>query len=120
MSITSECTAGELLAGQRVALVGKFAGMSKREVQQLVRTQGGTVSERADAATTLLVVGENDLPLLEGSLDETLRRKFAKRSTAAQPPSSARRSSGSGWAWSTTSSTCIVSTRRPCWPSCWA
>ncbi len=71
MSITSECTAGELLAGQRVALVGKFAGMSKREVQQLVRAQGGTVSERADAATTLLVVGENDLPLLEGSLDET-------------------------------------------------
>ncbi len=52
--------ATNLLAGQRVALVGKLAGMSKRQAQQLIRQHGGTAVERADATTTLVVVGEED------------------------------------------------------------
>ena len=75
MTTNSSClskdrASGDLLAGQRVVLAGKFAGMSKRDVQQLVRSQGGAVVERADAAATLLVVGENELPFLEGLGDD--------------------------------------------------
>jgi tetratricopeptide (TPR) repeat protein len=87
MTTTSaEITSGELLSGQRVALVGKFAGMSKRDAQQLVRRQGGIVVERPDASATLLVVGENELPVLEGSLDETFEpevREAVDRGTLA-------------------------------------
>src|SRR4051812_20164243 len=67
-----ETTANDSLAGQRVALVGRLGGMSKREAQQLVRQHGGSVAERADASTTLLVVGERELPLGDGPLEETL------------------------------------------------
>lgn len=67
---SKDCASGDLLAGQRVALAGKFAGMSKRDVQQLVRGQGGAVVERADASATLLVVGENELPFWEGLADD--------------------------------------------------
>ena len=62
--------ADELLKGQRVALVGKLAGMSKREAQQLVRRHGGTVIERPDASATLVVVGEHELPLSDGPLED--------------------------------------------------
>ena len=74
---TSDCSAEELLKGQRVALVGKLAGMPKREAQQLVRQQGGIILERPDASATLLVVGEEELPLgdgpAEGAFDEAVR-----------------------------------------------
>jgi tetratricopeptide (TPR) repeat protein len=67
---TADRAADELLKGQRVALVGKLAGMSKREAQQLVRRHGGTVIERPDASATLAVVGEHELPLSDGPLEE--------------------------------------------------
>ncbi|MBI3836412.1 MAG: MerR family transcriptional regulator [Planctomycetia bacterium] len=74
---TSDCSAEELLKGQRVSLVGKLAGMSKREAQQLVRLQGGFILERPDASATLVVVGEEELPLgdgpVEGAFDEAVR-----------------------------------------------
>src|SRR5271157_3379778 len=69
MTATSECSTGELLKGQRVALVGKLAGMPKREAQQLVRSHGATVIERPDASATPVVVGENGLPLGDGGLE---------------------------------------------------
>ena len=50
-----------LLAGQRVALVGKLAGMSKRQAQQLVRQYGAVAIDRPDGATTIVVVGEDEL-----------------------------------------------------------
>jgi tetratricopeptide (TPR) repeat protein len=53
-------SAARLLVGQRVALVGKLAGMTKRQAQQLIRQHGGTAVERPDATTTLVVVGEED------------------------------------------------------------
>jgi len=87
MNSTTDCPADALLKGQRVALVGKLAGMSRREAQQLVRKHGGTVVERPDEQTTLVVVGENEVPLghdaageasldgvsLEHALDATVR-----------------------------------------------
>jgi tetratricopeptide (TPR) repeat protein len=76
-STVADCSA-ELLKGQRVALVGKLAGMPKREAQQLVRQHGGVILERPDASATLLVVGETELPLgdspIEDALDEAVRQ----------------------------------------------
>lgn len=46
------------LFGQRIAFVGRLAGMSRREAQRLVRSSGGTLAETPDAATTLVVFGE--------------------------------------------------------------
>lgn len=51
------------LAGQRIALLGPLAGMSKREAARLIREQGGIYAEKPDAACTLVVWGEADLPL---------------------------------------------------------
>jgi tetratricopeptide (TPR) repeat protein len=67
---TSDSATDELLKGHRVALVGKLAGMSKREAQQLVRRQGGTLLDQPDASATLVVVGERELPLGDSPLEE--------------------------------------------------
>jgi tetratricopeptide (TPR) repeat protein len=69
MTAISDCSTSEMLKGQRVVLLGKLAGMSKREAQQLVRRHGATVIDRPDASATLLVVGENGLPLGDGALE---------------------------------------------------
>lgn len=62
------------LAGARVALVGKLAGMSRREAQQLLRAQGATVVETPDETTSLVVIGEGELPLtaLDAALGERI------------------------------------------------
>lgn len=84
-AVTPEEGAAELLpalAGERLALVGKLAGMSKREVAALVKQHGGSVAEEPDAATTWIVVGESESPLpgsnlanvLEKTLDATVRQ----------------------------------------------
>lgn len=58
------------LKGERVAFVGKLAGMPKREAQQLVRTHGGAAVEGLGDRPQLVVVGEAELPL--GDLAESL------------------------------------------------
>src|SRR5262245_12382738 len=75
MSELPSQTSGGLLQGQRVALVGKLAGMSKREAQQLIRDQGGVPHEKLDADVNLIVVGEHESPLLDLSqwLDDASR-----------------------------------------------
>jgi NAD-dependent DNA ligase len=60
------------LTGRHVALVGKLAGMGRREAQQLLRSHGVLVSDQPDEQTELIVVGEQDLPI-EDLLDEPLR-----------------------------------------------
>jgi tetratricopeptide (TPR) repeat protein len=69
---------GEYLFGQRVAFVGKLAGMPKREAQQLVRRSGGSVVEWPDDSASLLVIGEREVPLGDGvdafSLDPAVCR----------------------------------------------
>jgi DNA-binding transcriptional MerR regulator len=51
------------LAGHRITLLGPLAGMSKREAARLIREQGGIYAEKPDAACTLVVWGEAELPL---------------------------------------------------------
>ena len=61
------------LAGKRLALVGKLASMSKRDAAQLLRENGAVVVEKPNASVDLIVVGEDELPLLElGDLDRFL------------------------------------------------
>ena len=66
------------LAGQRIAIVGKLAGMPKREAAQLVRDRGGTTVHEDDKNVNLLVVGEADLPL-----DEAVDRLLSDSSRRA-------------------------------------
>src|SRR5262249_22621124 len=47
------------LAGMRVAIVGRLAGMSRREAQQLIRQHGGLCAESADPSASLIVVGDD-------------------------------------------------------------
>jgi len=71
--------AGNRLAGERVAFVGKLAGMSRREAARLVRSEGATCLESPDATVSLVVVGEEELPMgdLAGSespLDDAVQQ----------------------------------------------
>jgi tetratricopeptide (TPR) repeat protein len=68
-----------LLAGRRVAFVGKLAGMPKREAQQLVRVHAGLVAERLDAAVDLVVVGENELLSADGIIDDVFDDALRER-----------------------------------------
>jgi tetratricopeptide (TPR) repeat protein len=53
------------LQDKRVALVGRFAGMPKREVVKLLRDRGATVSEKPNPAVDLIAVGEQGIPLID-------------------------------------------------------
>ncbi len=69
---TSDAATMMALLGQRVALVGRLAGMSRRNAQQLLRRHGAVVVDPPDASATLVVVGENESLLGDGSLEEKL------------------------------------------------
>ena len=53
------------VAGRRHVLIGKFAGLSKRAAQQMIREQGGKVSERIDMSAQVIIHGEAELPKSE-------------------------------------------------------
>jgi tetratricopeptide (TPR) repeat protein len=61
-----------ILEGKRVVFVGKLASMPKREAARLVRSYGGSVVDKPDASVHLMVVGEAELPLPGGDLDQWL------------------------------------------------
>ncbi len=50
------------LASERIAIVGRLAGMSRRDAQRLIRQAGASLADAPDAATTLVVLGEQDAP----------------------------------------------------------
>jgi len=45
----------------RYALLGKFAGLSKRATQQMIRQQGGKVTDKLNSSVDVIVVGEADV-----------------------------------------------------------
>ncbi len=47
------------LAGQTIVVTGSIQGMSRLDIQQLVRRCGGTAASDVSKATSLLVIGEN-------------------------------------------------------------
>jgi tetratricopeptide (TPR) repeat protein len=65
MTIPVEATISELLAGKRVAFVGKLGSLTKRQAKQLVRDQGGLSCDRIEPGVELIVVGADELPFAE-------------------------------------------------------
>lgn len=82
MSFHASAAASDALKNERVAFVGKLAGMSRREAQQLVRASGGIALDKLSERPQLIVVGEADLPLsdLTESLDDELRTEVEQGS----------------------------------------
>lgn len=78
MSVGTSDTNERMLAGQRVALVGKLAGMPRRAAEELIRRHGGSIAAHIDADTELVIVGDespdgNALVAAEASLDDAAR-----------------------------------------------
>lgn len=67
------------LTDERVAFVGRLGGVNKREAQQLVRQHGGTPVDKPADQATLIVIGADELPLVnqEELLDEATRKAAA-------------------------------------------
>lgn len=60
--------------GQRIALIGKFGGMSQRELRRLLRDRGAICVDRPTATVDLVVIGADELPLDEDLiLDDSVR-----------------------------------------------
>ncbi|MCL4203159.1 MAG: MerR family transcriptional regulator [Pirellulaceae bacterium] len=70
----------QFLADKRVVFVGKLGGVTKREAQQLVRQSGGIAVEKLTSDVDLVVVGADELPLLNQDefLDQDTRRAAAE------------------------------------------
>lgn len=64
VNVDSTMCRQKLLDGQRIALVGKLAGMSRREAENLIRDRGGQVVAIADAETHVMVVGDDSADAL--------------------------------------------------------
>jgi tetratricopeptide (TPR) repeat protein len=72
-------SAGLLLAGRRVAFLGKLGGVTRREAQRLVRQQGGTPVDDPNHGVDLIVIGADELPLSDTDdlLDDAVRQAAA-------------------------------------------
>ena len=68
MSTAPDDQSPKRLQGWRVALVGKLAGMPKREAARLLRQHGATLADRPDASVRLVVLGEAE-PFLSAAMD---------------------------------------------------
>jgi len=66
------------LAGERIALVGKLASMSRGEADKVVAAHGGKLQAKPDESTTLLVKGD-DVALADvaGDLPDAVRERVA-------------------------------------------
>lgn len=54
--------AGATLQGKRIAIVGRLAGMSRRELAQLLRRYGAVVLDKVGPEADLIVLGESASP----------------------------------------------------------
>lgn len=66
------------LAGRRVAILGKIAGMTRRQAEDLMRRHGGIVVPAIDADTELVIVGDESrdgqsLVAAQATLDDATR-----------------------------------------------
>ena len=71
-----EVTDAADVRGRRVALVGKLAGMTRREAQSKLREHGAIVVDAVNDSVEWIVVGEDGLPLGEwlDAVDESLKQ----------------------------------------------
>lgn len=68
MSTSVENETASPLDGRRVAFVGKLGGINRREARQLVRENGGVLSDMSDGNVDLVVIGADELPIGEEDL----------------------------------------------------
>jgi tetratricopeptide (TPR) repeat protein len=68
------------IMGATVALRGKFGGMKKKDVAQLIKSNGGNIVDTIDSHTDIVVIGANELALdgLQTWLDEHSRNRAAQ------------------------------------------
>ncbi len=71
------------LTGRRVALVGKFAGMSQQAARGRIRAAGGVPLPRLDDSADLAVVGERALVLSDSRAVSELLSESARRAAEA-------------------------------------
>ena len=67
------------VAGRRHVLIGKFAGLSKRAAQQMIREQGGKVSEKIDTSANVIIHGEAELPKSDNLPADVTKNKALDR-----------------------------------------
>jgi tetratricopeptide (TPR) repeat protein len=79
MTMDQEIDTGQPLAGRRIAFVGKLGGLTKRDAQRLLREHGAIPVEKSDDHVDLIVVGADELPLVdeEELLDDNTRKAVA-------------------------------------------
>ncbi len=76
---TDEKSATDLLAGLRVAFVGKLGGVNRREACRLVRQHGGVPADDLELPLDLVVFGADELPLGDDpALPEPVREAAAR------------------------------------------
>lgn len=68
MSTSVDNEAASPLGGRRIAFVGKLGGVNRREARQLVRDNGGLLVDASDASVDLVVIGADELPIVEEDL----------------------------------------------------
>ena len=56
-----ESSPGERVRNERIAIVGKLVGMSRRDAARLIADEGGLYLEQPDTTATLVVAGDEDL-----------------------------------------------------------
>lgn len=62
------------LAGERVALAGRFASLPRAEIERLIALHGGRIGAHVGRSTTLLILGEQGWPLgKQGRLSRKLQ-----------------------------------------------
>ncbi len=68
------------LEGKRIAFLGKLGGVTRKEAQQIVRSQGGVAVDVGHPDLDLIVIGADELPLGDPDelLDEATRRAAAE------------------------------------------
>jgi len=66
------------LAGERIALAGRLASMSRAEAVKVVAAHGGVLQQKADASTTLVVKGD-EVPMagVAADLPEAVQASLA-------------------------------------------
>jgi tetratricopeptide (TPR) repeat protein len=65
MMADSQPDSPQWLQNKRIALLGRFESMAKRDVAKLLRERQATVCEHPSPTVDLIVVGENGLPSVE-------------------------------------------------------
>lgn len=83
---TERLAAGQELVGQQVAVTGRMASMTRRDVAGLIERHGGRFSPQVNRQTTVVVVGREGWPLQpDGRLSRKLQRAHELRQKGSTP-----------------------------------